>query len=375
VSLVASRHVNDLSAPTAHPTASRPQDRIVSIDVIRGIAIAGILLINITYFLHRAGQSEELSDADTVIWQVVDYIALGKFHFVFAFLFGTGVFIFLSRLKAKGRSIWAYIRRMLLLMAAGAVNAMMGGIDVLASYGGLALILLVLTLLPRWVLLTIAIAASIIPDALHMIAELSGDGVEIPGLLLLGLDFCRTLGHMSLGFWLAERGLFTAGSRISVDRIFVITLVLSVLVWIWNIAAGTGTEAAHEIGFRTAMIPGLMYITGLILLLRLPAGQKALSFLRFYGRMAFSNYLGQTVICVTVLPPLVSAGDLSAPAALGFWLAVVVVQCAFSMLWLRWFRYGPLEWVWRCGTYLEITPLSARRERKERKEPSPQSPN
>ncbi|GAA1873500.1 DUF418 domain-containing protein [Brevibacterium marinum] len=341
------------------PDSSRPTDRIVSIDVIRGIAIAGILLINITYFLNRAGQDEAVHGVDAVIWQVIDVLALGKFHFVFAFLFGTGVFIFLSRLTAKGRSTWVYIRRMLILIVAGAVNSALGGIDVLASYGCLALVLLLLTLVPRSVLVTVGIAAAIIPDALHMLSTLSSVGIEIPGALLLVLEFGRTLGHMVLGFWLAERGLFAAGTRVPVGWIFGIGLVLSLPVWIWSFTAGTGTEAAHEVAFRTAMIPGLMYITGLILLLRLPLAQRGLSFLRFYGRMAFSNYLGQTVICVTILPLLVGPGRLSALAALGFWLGVVVVQCVISMLWLRWLRFGPLEWVWRCGTYLEITPLRA----------------
>ena len=67
---------------------SNPQDRIISIDVIRGIAIAGILLINLGYFLSQAGQTEDPVGTDAVIWQVVDDIALGKFHFVFAILFG-----------------------------------------------------------------------------------------------------------------------------------------------------------------------------------------------------------------------------------------------------------------------------------------------
>ena len=352
--------MKDASASTTRPTASRPNDRIVSIDVIRGIAIAGILLVNITYFLNSAGQTAEPRGVDAVVWQVVDILALGKFLFVFAFLFGTGVFIFLSRLRAKGRSTWVYIRRMLILILAGVVNSALGGIDVLTSYGCLGLVLLLLTLLPRSILFMVAIAAAIIPDSLHLVSTLTAAGPEVPGALLLILEFGRTLGHMALGFWLAERGLFAAGTRVPVTRIFMIALVVSVPVWVWTIVAGTGTDAAHEIAFRTAMIPGLMYIAGLILLLRLPVARGWLSFLRFYGRMAFSNYLGQTVICVTVLPLFVAAGQLSAVSALSFCLGVIVVQCVFSMLWLRWFRFGPLEWVWRCGTYLEITPLLVR---------------
>src|SRR5699024_2544415 len=57
------------------------------------------------------------------------------------------------------------------------------------------------------------------------------------------------------------------------------------------------------------------------------------------------------------LPPLASAGHVSAPAALGIWAVIIIVQCALSTVWLHFFRYGHLEWLWRCGTYWELTPL------------------
>lgn len=350
-------HAAGAAPDVRRPAPSLPADRIVSIDVIRGVAIAGILLINISYFLSRAGQSPASRGTDAVIWQVVDVLALGKFHFVFAFLFGTGVFIFLSRLRAKGRSRWVYIRRMIILMMAGILNSAFGGIDVLTSYGALGLVLLLLVLLPGSLLLAVGVVAAIGPDALALLTTTGAGGPDVPPALMLLLEFGRTLGHMTLGYCLAERGLFAVGTRIPVKAVFTTSLVLSAPIWVWTVVAGTGTELAHEIAFRTAMIPGLLYISGLILVLRQPRARRGLSFLRFYGRMAFSNYLGQTVICVTVLPPFVTSGHVSALTALGFCLAVIVFQCVFSVLWLRWFRYGPLEWVWRCGTYLELTPL------------------
>lgn len=350
-------HAVGTAPDVRRPAPSLPADRIVSIDVIRGVAIAGILLINISYFVSRAGQSPASSGIDAVIWQVVDVLALGKFHFVFAFLFGTGVFIFLSRLRTKGRSRWVYIRRMIILMMAGVLNSALGGIDVLTSYGALGMLLLLLVFLPGSVLLTVAVVAAIGPDALALLTAAGGAGPDLPPALMLLLEFGRTLGHMTLGYCLAERGLFAVRTRIPVKAVFAISLVVSVPICVWTVVTGTGTELAHEITFRTAMIPGLLYISGLVLVLQQPRARQGLSFLRFYGRMAFSNYLGQTVICVIVLPPFVTSGHVSAVLALGFCLVVIVLQCVFSVLWLQWFRYGPLEWVWRCGTYLELTPL------------------
>ncbi|MGK4064618.1 DUF418 domain-containing protein [Rothia sp. HC945] len=338
---------------------SSPSDRIVSIDVIRGIAIAGILLINIDYFLEQAGQTGNPSESDTVIWQVVDDVALGKFHFVFAFLFGVGIYIFLTRLRAKGLSTWVYIRRMIILVAAGLLNSVLGGIDVLMSYGVLALLLLPLTLLPRWIFAVFGIAAAVIPDVMQLLTDLNAVDFHLPSIVLPLLSFARTIGHMTLGFWLAGHGLFSRSTRIPVVSIFVLSLIGSVPVWIWTTAAGARTSDAHDIAFRTALVPGFMYVAGLILLLRTRPGWKSLSFLRFYGRMAFSNYLGQTVLCVVILPLFTAHGYISAPAGLGIWAAIIVGQCVFSMLWLRYFRYGPLEWIWRCGTYMKFAPLRA----------------
>jgi uncharacterized protein len=343
--------------PTDRTQPANPADRIVSIDVIRGIAIAGILLINITYFLHQAGQTEDPAGTDAVIWQIVDDVALGKFHFVFAFLFGTGVHIFLTRLRAKGRSTWVYVRRMIILVIAGLINSALGGIDVLASYGVLALLLLPLSLLPRWSFVTLGVLAAVVPDVLQLLTSVGGVDLHLPSLLFPLLSFARTLGHMVLGFWLAGLGLYSATTRVPVTGLFILSLVGSIPLWIWTGAAGIGTTDAHEIAFRTALVPGFMYVTGLILLLRTAVGSACLSFLRLYGRMAFSNYLGQTVICVLVLPLLTALGYISAPLGLGIWAVIVVVQCAFSTFWLRHFRYGPLEWVWRCGSYWQLTPL------------------
>ena len=338
---------------------SSPADRIVSIDVIRGIAIAGILLININYFLNQAGQTGSPSGSDTVIWQVVDDVALGKFHFVFAFLFGVGIHIFLTRLRAKGLSAWVYIRRMIILVAAGLINSLLGGIDVLMTYGVLALLLLPLTLLPRHVFAAFGIAAAVIPDVMQLLTDLNAVDFHLPSIVLPLLSFARTIGHMALGFWLAGHSLFSKNTRVPVVSLFVLSLIGSVPILIWTTVSGARTSEAHDIAFRTALVPGFMYVAGLILLLRTRVGWKSLSFLRFYGRMAFSNYLGQTVLCVAILPMLTAHGYISAPAGLGIWAAIIVVQCAFSTLWLRYFRYGPLEWVWRCGTYLRITPLRA----------------
>src|SRR5699024_10606916 len=162
-----------------------------------------------------------------------------------AFLFGTSVYIFLTRLRAKDRSTWVYVRRMVILVIAGLINSSLGGIDVLASYGVLALVLLPLTFLSRRPFAILGILAAI-----------------VPALLFPPLSFSPHSGHMVTGFWLAESGRYSASSCVPVTGIFAISFIGSVPLWLCVNAAAIGSTDAHDIAYRTAMVPGFMYVTG-----------------------------------------------------------------------------------------------------------------
>jgi uncharacterized protein len=77
------------------------------------------------------------------------------------------------------------------------------------------------------------------------------------------------------------------------------------------------------------------------------------------GRMAFTNYLGQTVICTTLFygHGLGWFGSLERVELLGVVASVWAFQMIFSVIWLRFFRFGPMEWLWRSLTYLELQPM------------------
>src|SRR5699024_9217396 len=149
-----------------------------------------------------------------------------------------------------------------------------------------------------------------------------GVDLHLPPLLLPLLSFARTLGHMVIGFRLAELGLYSAAARVPVTGIFALSFIGSVPLWPWVTAAGIGSTDAHDIAFRTATDTRVMYVAGPTLLVRTRLGAACLSFLRLCGRVAFSNDRGQAVICVLRLPPLASAGHISAPAALGIWAVI-----------------------------------------------------
>jgi len=104
-----------------------------------------------------------------------------------------------------------------------------------------------------------------------------------------------------------------------------------------------------------ALPMSLGYLAVLVLLLQFPAWARSLGWLAPAGRMALTNYLSQTVACSLVFYGY-GFGQWGMPRAwqVVFVVAVFAVQVLVSHWWLRRFRYGPLEWLWRAVTYLQV---------------------
>jgi uncharacterized protein len=77
------------------------------------------------------------------------------------------------------------------------------------------------------------------------------------------------------------------------------------------------------------------------------------------GQMAFTNYLSQSLICGLIFYGygLANYGKLQRYELYYLWAGIILFQLLFSVLWLRFFRFGPLEWVWRSLTYWKIQPI------------------
>lgn len=336
------------------------QQRIISIDIIRGFAIMGIFLINIGSFLivDEQIQMRSISEIDTQIYRIIDMLAYKKFHFIFAFLFGVGSIIFLSKLDSSGQSIWIYIRRMIFLFLAGLGHAMIGGdkIDVLASYAIMGLFLPLFYRLPlRWIIFGILL--SLIYDFCYVFTEASRfyswDILNIPIQLDKILN-PKVLCHMLLGFVAYRIGFFKNKDNVSIVRnSFICLLALSIAIWGWSLTIND-EKLLHAVTFHLSIIPGMMYILGLILILRTNWAMKFLVPFQSYGRMAFTNYIMQTIIGVTIVKTIASTYVVGGLETLLICVTVYITQIVFSNLWLKKFRFGPIEWLWRCGTYMRI---------------------
>ncbi len=99
------------------------------------------------------------------------------------------------------------------------------------------------------------------------------------------------------------------------------------------------------------------YIRILLLLLQTKIVQTILSLLKYYGRMAFTNYFGQTAFILPFDRMVHFISNLTYVQTLYVCLAIYAIQILFSVIWLKYFRMRPLEWIWRIITYWHTVPL------------------
>jgi Protein of unknown function (DUF418) len=120
--------------------------------------------------------------------------------------------------------------------------------------------------------------------------------------------------------------------------------------------AGTGEEIFDTIGYLAL---SSVYATSIILLAQHEAWKPCLRPLAAVGRMALSNYLFQSFVCTTLFYSygIGLFGKVGPAAGLCLTIAIYICQARLSLGWLRYFRFGPMEWVWRSLTYGKLQPM------------------
>ncbi|MGE7609627.1 DUF418 domain-containing protein [Peribacillus frigoritolerans] len=118
----------------------------------------------------------------------------------------------------------------------------------------------------------------------------------------------------------------------------------------------TNHKSAHILLIISQLPLVLTYILLLLFMVKKKRGSYILYPLQAYGRMAMSNYLGQTVVGIFILPMMI--GYFS-PSLIIYGLCIItwITQIIISNVWLKYIYYGPVEWVWRCFTYWRLVPL------------------
>lgn len=361
-------------------------ERITSLDLIRGVAILGILAMNALAFgLDRAAYFNVSADGigqpfDWVIGVLTMIFIDQKMMALFSLLFGVGVVIFAERAAAKNRRVvWLSLWRFALLFAVGMVHAALWLGDILGLYAMCAPAVLFLRKLPARILGAVGVALALVGTVTapffqpavgddhaefgdFWFADAGAMGSTVETWFLLNA-VGRALGFMLIGVALYRLGIVQGERnnahyrRLALWGVGVggaVTAVGSVLHIATDWSADTALIGTVPRGLGTIPM-ALGYMAAIILWNR--SGSRHLERFRNAGRMALTNYLTQTVIGLTMLGWMLADVDLTRTKIAVWIVGVWALQLWWSTWWLERFRYGPFEWAWRCGTYRSWQPL------------------
>lgn len=193
--------------------------------------------------------------------------------------------------------------------------------------------------------------------------------------LILQMRLPKILAMFLLGFYAYRRGYFQdlSSHQSFIRRVLVCGLILGL---VGNVAFAVFSQSEADIPPSPAGIAGvvayafgvpalaLFFIALVATLWQKAAWCRLLAFLAPVGRMALTNYLLQTVICVLIFYGYGYGqfGRFGAGAATLIALAIFLFQILMSALWLKYFAYGPMEWIWRQLTYRQRLNLRLKRE-------------
>ena len=396
-----------------HAAPVDDSQRIVAMDVLRGFVLLGILVMNIQSFAMPIAAYVnptaygDLSGANLYVWIVSHVFFDQKFMAAFSMLFGAGIVLMTARAgDGAGR---LHRRRMGWLILFGLLHAyLLWYGDILFAYGvcGLAafalrerepglLIPLAAALLLVGTLVPVAFGLSMSPEQAvemsadgwnpspetleHELAAYRGDFVAQSGhrvpealkfqtLFMIFFAFWRILGLMLVGMALLRLDVLTARRP---ARAYAALAAAGFAIGLPLVAYGVRQNIAHGWSAQYSMFFGglwnywgsVLVAIGYVGLLMAIARAGALSWLTTrlaaVGRMAFTNYILQTLIATTIFygHGLGLFGHVERTGQIAIVLAIWLVQLTLSPLWLRHFRFGPLEWMWRSLTYGERQPF------------------
>lgn len=392
------------------------RERIAELDILRGVALLGVLTMNFVGFAGEGWLATEAqlaalptAGADWWTYEAVRAFIGDKANTVFATLFGLGFYLQMKRGEGKPGFEARYRRRLLWLLLFGWLNALFLWVwDILNLYA-LAGFFLLLT--RRWstrTLVTFGALAALYSDKLQdWLVKLLGVPIQKTDHLFTNAailerqatavsgtywDNVQSMWNMTLTEWLLggmmvawivyALGRFALGAAIGrsgilddvarfvpmLRRVAMIAIPagLALAILLRLVANDMLVLPGEAAGWKTltnvlrspaALILAAGYCAGIVVALRSEWGRRLFRPFGAVGRMALTNYLAQGFIYAFVLfgagPGLGLAGRIGSAAVLAICIAFFTVQIAFSHWWLARYRFGPMEWLWRTLTYGE----------------------
>ena len=407
-------------APPPPPEPLRPvssSERVETIDILRGLALFGILAANIRGFAgppitYLAPHLYWTALHDRIAQAFVDTFIQGKFITIFAFLFGVGFAVQFDRASARGAKFgWTYSRRLFVLLLFGLVHGLLiwfGDILLMYALDGF-LLLLFRKRGNKTLAIWAVILLSILPLVMTSAFIASQLGAKLPDMTPPAAEIAKAADTYAHGTWLEIQrhrakdavnfnwgyfpvlswqilGLFLLGVLAWRKRVFHPAAEslprYRAAMW-WGLAVGVTGNVAMTIvrifhpspmpttwltyatvPLYTICVPALSlgYVCLVIVLCQDERWRARLHRFAAVGRTALTNYLLQSVICTLIFYSY-GLGFFGAGPAVLLPLTFLIFAALMyaSPWWLARYRFGPVEWLWRRLTYKG--PLPMRRER------------
>jgi uncharacterized protein len=390
-----------------------PRERVATLDVLRGFALLGVLLANL-YVLYsfRFASRDPMQDSgiDLVARWFMALFVHSRAQTLLTFLFGFGFAVQLVRAQERGQRVLPiYLRRLFALLAIGWCHVLLlSWVDVTWGYAITGFFLLAFVRASDRTRLIFAVVLTIVPAAVYAIPEVwpalhsllferprsayinefaaaarGGDRIAImhahATLALLwtlggGVAWYLPwlLGRFLLGFVAGARHWFDhdgADHRALFRKLLIAGAIGTAIGFALAAIQITGVfqpgDHALPVAMAAAVLDQLtllaqvaMYVAIVVLLMQRPAWRRALVVIAPIGRMPLTTYLMQSLICTSLFYGWGLAWQTPPPAAcIGLGLAIFAVQVAIAHAWLRWFRFGPAEWLWRSIVYWRLQPM------------------
>ncbi|MGY3416823.1 uncharacterized protein ACVWY4_003000 [Bacillus mycoides] len=375
--------------------------RVEFVDAIRGFALFGILLVNITLIQFGLFANEKptyiFGKLDESANWFIQFFGTQNFISLFSFLFGLSIILLQKSIIAKGKKFFpTYIRRISILLLLGYIHGtFVWEGDILFAYGIVGIFLMMfINRKPKTLLIWASILLALIMFASYQseptsntfndvapyiekehkvhetgsymdhinfrLTENPFDYMGINGIFGLVILSIFALIFMSplflLGMYVGKKGwLFEIDKHIpAVKKIWLITGIFSFTIKILAIFV----KHPILIMLQDSLTPVTMtffYGSTIILLFHYKKVARLLTYMANMGKMSVSNYLAQSIIATTIF----YAYGFGLYGKIGYFFGILLtigiytIQLFVSTYWLQKYRMGPVEYVWRLGTYLE----------------------
>jgi uncharacterized protein len=370
-------------------------NRIEVVDALRGFALLGVLYANIPF----GGDPPIESTYDGIIHFLYYFLISKKFITIFSMLFGFGFYIQFSRAKEKAINFNSYfLKRMGLLFLIGCIHSFVlwnGDIIMSYAFGGVFLLLL-----RNWSvkkLIILAITFNVILTGVVFIGNsalgwavydydfaintelaltnsyfeyVKMNWIASPWVNFLNdmpLTLFFTFGNMLIGMILGKIGFFNPENGLKrLKRWFVISgviLGIPASYYFYLLMTGNLELDLPLLWVPFAIIVGMLfqslaYITLFVELYKLASIRKILSGFKYVGKTALTNYLSQSVFYLIVIYHCTNLfqlfGKVSEPENYLLATSFFILQSLISYYWLKSWRQGPVEYLWKRLSYSAI---------------------